>query len=65
MKCRYLACDICGHNIENRREIGYKIKKKLFFLDNTWKNMDVCQDCMRKIIEKVKEAQNGNSGNTE
>jgi len=56
MKCRYLACDICGHNIENRREIGYKIKKKLFFLDNTWKNMDVCQDCMHKIIEKIKEA---------
>ena len=52
---KQIICDICGNPIICRRNVGYKIKKKQYFLDATYHRMDVCGDCMWKIIKAIRE----------
>ena len=61
MKIKNIICDLCGETVDNRRETGYKLKSKHFWIDNTYHNMDICQDCMNKIrnyIEANRELKN-------
>lgn len=57
MKAKIRICDICGDCIECRRHVGYKIKKRLFFVDMTYHKMDICDNCMNKIISGIKDIQ--------
>lgn len=54
MNVNKLICDICGNNLKGRGHIGYKIKKKQFYLDSTYHNMDICDDCMDRMILSIK-----------
>ena len=55
MKKKTVVCDICYKDIVYRGGIGYKLKKKEYFLDTTYHNMDVCKNCMWKIIKAIRE----------
>ena len=54
MKVKQIVCDICGEPIKYRKSIGYKIKKKRYFIDLTYNDMDICGRCMEKIFEEIR-----------
>ena len=43
MKRLVVSCDVCGRDIADR-EIKYKGKRKLFYI-NEWRKIDICSDC--------------------
>lgn len=59
MKVKQIVCDICGEPIKCRKSIGYKLKKKQYFLDATYHNMDICGRCMETIVQTIKKAKEG------
>ena len=53
MKTTIHVCDICKKNTPNTR-IKYKYKAKKFWYswyNNGWKRIELCQDCLDKIIQ--------------
>ena len=61
MKVHTRVCDICGNETLIRRKHAYVLKRKLCFIDSTFKKMDICEDCyknMEKYIKKVKQNNN-------
>ncbi len=49
------VCDICGKN-EPTYKIKYKAEKKVCFTYNfIWTKIDICDKCLRKIINAKEE----------
>lgn len=56
MKTTIHVCDICKHNQPDAK-IKYKYRAKeawMSWYDNGWKKIELCQDCLDKIIEADK-----------
>ena len=58
---RYRACDLCKKEMGSGADvkIKYKAKRKwwAYPCDEGWERIDICADCLEKIIKVVKEGE--------
>lgn len=59
MKMIMRVCDICKHNPPDAKiKYKYRAKKAWYsWYERRWEKIELCQDCLDKIIEADKESE--------
>lgn len=59
MKVKYRACDLCKRKLFNEGDVKFKYKAKRkwygYPMDSGWDKIEICAECLEKIIGAVKE----------